>query len=92
MKCAIVLADGVKQIMFAPENENEKQALQMITVADDITIETKHGSFYENYGNVLGYKVNFCHGGWLRAFADDDCVMLVLTPKKKEDSRKGKDE
>ena len=84
MKCAIVLGDRVKQIMFAPENDNEKQALKMITPDDSISVQTKQGSFYDDAKNVVGYDVTMCQGNYLRAFAQSDCVMLVLTPKEKE--------
>ena len=84
MKCAIVLGDGVKQIMFAPENDNEKQALKMITPDDDISIQTKQGSFFDDSEKVVGYNVAMCQGGYLRAFSEGDCVMLVLRRKEKE--------
>ena len=84
MKCAIVLGNGVKQIMFAPENDNEKQALKMITPDDDISIQTKQGSFYDDNAKVVGYNVGFCQGGYLSAFSEGDCVMLVLKRKEKE--------
>lgn len=32
MKCTVVIADGIKQIMFTPENKAEKLALSMIDV------------------------------------------------------------
>lgn len=82
MKCAIVLIDRVKQIMFAPENDNERQALIMITPNDDITLETKRGSFRDSEDDAVGYNVTRCQGGYLRAFEQPDCLMLVLTPKK----------
>ena len=76
MKCAIVLTDGIKQIMLTPENDSEKSALKMITCDDDITIETKWGTFYDS--RPLGYEINECMGGYLRRFRSDDSLMLVL--------------
>lgn len=83
MKCAVVLADGVKQVMFTPENENEKLALSMIGVEDEITVERKQGSFYQSYeqDKHQGYNVSLCKGGYLRAFKDTDSLMLVLKDK-----------
>ena len=91
MKCAIVIADGIKQIMFTPENKNEKMALEMIRMDDNITVERKTGRFYDryeddNYQNVRGYNVALCQGGYLRAYDDSDSLMLVLKPKKDRES------
>lgn len=41
MKTAIIIADGIKQVMFTPENDSEKQALKMITPQDNITVEIR---------------------------------------------------
>ena len=79
MKCAIVLTEGIKQIMLTPENDSEKQALRMITRDDDITIETKWGEFYDN--KPVGYNVVECGAGYLRGFQSDDSLMLVLKRK-----------
>ena len=83
MKCAVVLADGIKQIMFTPESENEKMALKMINIDDDIDIERHFGSFYDDEKTIKGYNVALCKGGYLRAYKDSDSLMLVL--KKKEE-------
>ncbi len=86
MKTAIIISDGVKQIMFTPENESEKQALKLITPQDDITVETKEGSLFDNHStpkSAIGYTVSECKGGYLRAYEDTDSLMIVLRPKKK---------
>ena len=85
MKCAVVLADGAKQIMLTPENENEKMALKMITEEDDISVEYKEGRFYDDPGKLVGYNVAFCQGGYLRAYEDADSLMLVLRKKETEE-------
>lgn len=81
MKCAIIIADGIKQIMFTPENESEKMALKMITIDDDIIVEVKEGTLYDG-GHVpesaKGYVVSKCQGGYLRAYPQEDSLMLVL--------------
>ena len=81
MKTAIIISEGIKQIMFTPENEYEKRALEMITTEDDIKVEIKTGAFHNSYSTV-GYTVDMCKGGYLRAWDNEDSLMLVLTPKK----------
>jgi len=86
MKTAIVIADGIKQIMFTPENESERQALKMITPDDDISLDIKMGTFYDSYSrpaSAEGYTVRKCQGDYLRAYRDEDSLMLVLRPKSK---------
>ena len=87
MKCAIVLADGIKQVMFTAENESEKKALYVLNDVDsDITIEHKRGSFYDGFRDQksmgCGYNVALCQNGYLRAYEDSDSLMLVLRNKK----------
>ena len=81
MKTAIIISEGIKQIMFTPENENEKRALEMITTEDEIKVEIKTGSFHDTY-RAVGYTIDMCKGGYLRAWDNEDSLMLVLTPKK----------
>lgn len=81
MKTAILLADGVKQIMFTPETENEKEALKLITPNDDIHTVIKRGSFVSDHDKVFGANVYECQGGYMRAEEDEESVMFVLTPK-----------
>ncbi len=85
MKTAILLAEGVKQIMFTPENDNEKQALKMISPSDEIHTVVKRGSFYSGDEKVFGVNVYECQGGYYRAERNEDSVMFVITPKKVED-------
>lgn len=81
MRCAVVLADGIKQVMLTPESANEKMALEMIGVDDDITVERKQGTFYEQH-RAQGYNVALCQGGYLRAYDDSESLMLVIRSKK----------
>lgn len=82
MKTAIIIADGIKQIMLTPENDSERQALKMITPQDNITLETKTGTLYDRSPeSAKGYVVRKCKGGYLRAYEDEDSLMLVLRPK-----------
>ena len=83
MKTAIIIADGIKQIMFTPENPSEKQALKMITPQDDISVEAKEGTLYSRSPECAkGYTVQKCQGDYLRAFEDENSLMLILKPKK----------
>ncbi len=81
MKTAILLADGVKQIMFTPENDNEKQALNMINHSDHVEVAIKKGSFWNGDKERFGAAIYECQGGYLRAEERSDSVMFVLTPK-----------
>lgn len=84
MKTAIIIADGIKQIMFTPENDSEKQALRMITPQDDISVETKTGTFYDDSPECArGYIVKECRGDYLRGYEDEESLMIILRPKKK---------
>jgi hypothetical protein len=83
MKTAILITDGVKQIMFTPENDNERQALKMISPDDDIHTVVKTGSF-SDINTVFGVDIYECKGGYMRAEEKEDSVMFVLTPKVKE--------
>ncbi len=86
MKCAIVIADEVKQVMLTPENDSEKQALKMITPDDNISLAIKEGTFADTKPSAAGYSVGMCKGGYLRAWDNKDSIMLVLTPKKKAEA------
>ena len=80
MKTAIIISNGLKQIMFTPENDSEKMALKLITPDDNISIEVKHGRFTDK-ATATGYSISECRGGYLRAWEDDNSVMLLLRPK-----------
>ena len=82
MKTVILIADGVKQIMFTPETKSEKEALKLITVDDDIHTVIKTGHFHDE-PSIFDVNVFKCQGGYYRAITDNESVMFVLTPKKK---------
>lgn len=88
MKTAIIIACGIKQICLTPENEEERQALKMITADDDISLEIKEGSMYDQppFSSVKnGYIIEKSQGGYLRGYTCSDSIMLVLTPKPRSD-------
>lgn len=84
MKTSIIIAEGVKQIMFTPETENEKVALKMISTNDNIHTVIKSGTFYDGDDSIFGADVYMCQGGYLRAQDKAESVMFVLTPKKED--------
>lgn len=86
MKCSIVISEGIKQVMFTPETESEKQALSMLTGDDNIEVAIKKGQFTDKRERY-GYDVAQCQGGYLRAWENEGSTMLVLTPKKEPESR-----
>lgn len=82
MKTAIIFTDGIKQIVFTPENEQETMALSMMDVDDNIEMLVKNGTFGIS-GNVpFSASVDECKGGYLRLFQDEKSRILVLKPKK----------
>jgi hypothetical protein len=80
MKTAIIFCDGVKQINFTPENDDERTALKMITPNDDIDLAVKEGTFSEKRES-WSPTISTTRGGYLRAFEGKDAIMLVMTPK-----------
>ncbi len=83
MKTAIILCDGIKQIVFTPENDQEKQALQMFTPKDEIELAVHQGSFGDM--KPLQFEIAESKAGYLRAFDNSQSIILVLRPKKKKD-------
>jgi len=83
MKTAIIFADGLKQIMLTPENDDEKMALALITPNDDIELAVHTGSFGERHMRPFTASINKCRGGYLRVFETQESIMLVLKPKDK---------
>ena len=85
MKTAIIITGGVKQITLTPETPYEKQALSYINSNDDISIAVKCGSFVD--ATTLGLEVSRCQGDYLRAFTNQESVMLVLKPKENKENK-----
>lgn len=84
MKVSLIISEDVRQIMFTPESEQEKIALKMISKDDKIELAVKEGSFYGM--SSAGYRLGMCNGGYLRAWEDEDSIMLVITPKKDKEN------
>lgn len=86
MKTAVVFADWKKQVIFTPENDNERMALALITPDDNIELAIKRWSFV-NESEVANFMIGTCTWGYLRMYGDKDSVMLVLSPKKTENEK-----
>lgn len=85
MRTAVIFAEGVKQIIFTPENKDEEFALSLISTNDDIELLIQNGQFGEDRFKPFQASVGKCNGGYLRLFSDDKSKILILTPKKKEE-------
>jgi len=84
MKVDIIFSEGIKQINFTPENDDEKMALSLITPNDDISLAVEQGRFGEESYKPFSVSINQSRGGYLRAFGSEQSIMLVLTPKEKQ--------
>jgi len=87
MKTAIVFSDGIKQIIFTPENAQERQALSLFTVDDNIELAIHTGSFGEASYKPFTPSIHACQGGYLRVFNNPQSIMFVLTPKKDDQTK-----
>jgi hypothetical protein len=85
MKAAIVLAQGIKQVMLTAESDEEKAILNCFKPSESIQLEIKKGTFYDHTPeSAQGYTVMECKGGYLRSFESSESIMLVLRPEKAE--------
>ncbi len=90
MKCAIVIADGLKQVMFSPESPEERAALALFDPNQDITVDIKRGHFCNGMTEATAhYTVHESQGGYLRMFESAESLMLVLRPKAKPEGAAG---
>lgn len=83
MKISIVLAEGVKQIMFSPETDHEKNALKWIAPGDKATVAAQWGT-YDREPNHYSYNSSRCEGGYIRRFAEKDSLMFVIEDSSKD--------
>lgn len=82
MKCAIVYADGCRQIMLEPENSVEKEAIKAMRCMDNeqVRVVMNIGGF-DDQERQTGYFVGRCQGGYFRRFAQDSSLMIEITEK-----------
>jgi len=85
MKCAVVIASGMRQVMLTGETPEEVSALRMIgEPGQDLSVEFKTGHFYDDSpSSARGYTVSECKGGYLRAYDSRESLMVVLRPADK---------
>ena len=88
MKTAVIFADGVKQIVFTPENDDEKYALSLLTPSDDIELLITNGTFGDLKNKPYTANVGMCRGDYLRIFSDKESRIIVLSPKKNSNVNK----
>lgn len=82
MKISIVLAEGIKQIMFTPETDHERGALKWIAPGDKATVAAQWGT-YDNEPRHYEYNSGMCQGGYVRRFAEKDSLMFVIKEEEK---------
>lgn len=80
MKISIVIAEGVKQIMFTPETSHETEALKHIAPNENYNVASMMGT-YDSEPSHFSYNSSKCQGGYVRRFAEKDSLMFVLSPK-----------
>lgn len=77
MRISIVIAQGIKQVMFTPETDHEKNALKWIAPGDKATVAAQWGT-YDDKPSQFSYNSSKCQGGHLRRFAQEDSLMFVI--------------
>lgn len=86
MKIAVLIADGVKQIMLTPETEHEKQALRFIQPDDKLIAKSKWGTFTDEK-EIVGVSVDMCQGGYLRGYRSEESLMFIIEEKEVTNSK-----
>lgn len=82
MKTSIIFADGLTQINFTPETDNEKMALRLITADQQLEVAVQNGTFMDKHQQKpFTASINKCRGGYLRTFTDQESKMIVLKPR-----------
>lgn len=82
MKISIVIAENQKQIMMTPENDHERQALEMIDPSDTLQVVSKKGT-YDDEPSHMGLQTSLSQGGVLRRYAQEESLMFVIEKAKK---------
>lgn len=69
MRIAIVIEDGLKQLVLTPESDHEKACLKQ--AGDEGISHLTMGQYYH------------CQGGWTRQGSGNDSLILVLKDRGK---------
>ncbi len=86
MRCQLLIADGNRQVILYPEDEDEKGVLKCLT-----------GKEYDIEINMSDTNIQTCRGGWYRNHGSDhnysmsgDQAVITLVRKKPEESNASK--
>ncbi len=84
MKSALIISNGVKQIMFTAETEEEEAILKLLSPNVDITVDIYENAtmFDDIPPSSYGYLIGESQAGYNRAYKQKNSLMLVLRPKK----------
>lgn len=87
MKTAIIIHDNIKQIVLTPESDSDKEVCRMFTPDKAIDLAIHKGTLYDNpYSHRVGrfgVDIAMCQGNYLRAYDNQESVMLILSPSQK---------
>lgn len=83
MTAAVIITEGVRQIILTPETPEERAMLGLISSDDSVEVLSTTGTFYDRDASVkpFGAKVKTCRGGYLRAWQHDESRILVFRAK-----------
>jgi len=83
MRCQLLIADGNRQVILYPEDEDEKGVLKCLTGKEyditihmaDTNIQTCHGGWYRNHGSDKNYGLE-----------GDQAVITLMRKKPQEET------
>lgn len=84
MKTTIIIKNNFKEIVLTPEDETEKEAIDLI-VKKDYSVGV--GVPDRLVKGLKAYRGEFyhCEGGWMREGSGDDSLILVFDDKRKSE-------
>lgn len=78
MKTALVVSGNDINIFLTAETDEERMALKYISEGKTFEVLSERAGFTGEH-QVARLQVNKCQGGWLRAYADKDSIVLCNT-------------
>lgn len=75
MKTAVVIADGLRQIVLTPESDEEKSIIRTLT-NQEWNVEIKKGTFYICQGGYVRFGIGDTVGG-----GDEGAIIVLRTPR-----------
>ena len=90
MKTAIIISDWVTQVVFTPESEDEKKALKLFDIWQDVEILIKSWNIFwysHTDRNNLPFTASpkMCQWWYLRMYEDAESRIFVIKPKDKSE-------